>query len=1055
MGTSPEEERHGEIEPRAQGRPPGGPELSATEAGRRLAELLHDVLGPTSDSLSPVRKIPTFTELDRLLRLARRETGRRLSRAQRQELDLAHLRALDAAGSHLPELFLTEQACQAYQAECERAWSAERQVKKELVRTQKLLHKADMLRATAVAQLARSQRERDDASARLAHARKQLIEVETELAEQKALLRGRIGTLHSAVNRVGRQRRHAEQSADTARLQLAGVQRKLLEEMAGREAVEEELALVAAALRQVRAERDAARAANEQRDSESAVLADADAAVRRAERRLSRALLPETSSDDGDVFGPGDDETDAVDDAVAGPENAGPEDAGAAAREHRLLETALFGTETAVADLLAELADEGDTDAVHQVLSAAAGRPGDQVAALIQALGDAGYRPPHLEQLFRHASEQPPTAVVELLRELERADATAEIGMLLDTAVLADARGLLSHLLSSEELRPYATRLLDAAVHPRSMSDVADLLVVLEREDRQPEADGLVRDAVTRRSPRYVLSLLRRFSGLRNEQRYVTVAMEAAARRRPTAVEFLARALTNAGPSDVAARLLGRAAQASVDTVAETAARLAAGPPAHRELEWLLTEFRSARPDQLEQLASHLGARSPAALGTLLAHLGRHAPADLLVLWAALAESRLPMATASPDGPPEDAVDVLFEYVARRPAGDVVEVVDRLFPHHPRLSHRLVGRAVRRPAERAAEILTGLADAGLDDDTLCPAAGDGAGSLTRFLDVAGAVHERRHRRLAASLAHHAGGRVSFTAADLASVLRSRRPGWLVQPLLTGAGTRFPALVAELAMELYRQGLGPYVQLMLSTVPARADTVVPLAHDFWSDELRQDACWLLSRWVATESVEQLANALCDSAQGVRDELMLQIVLQRPGQPYAAVVTALTARNHGHLGVALVACAAQATVASAVACAAALEAAGRAGQSRWVRARAGAPRSGNGCPPAGSPRELVQAVAHFHTTGMPGAAAEVLFATLEGGAAMPWYDVLRDLPDAAMEETLRLLVAHASRQVLAADGAQLVGVLTLLEHRPELRARFLQPPPEDAVGYLETL
>ncbi|MET8102268.1 biotin/lipoyl-containing protein [Streptomyces sp. NPDC005236] len=938
----------------------------------------------TVSRVSRASRVPSFTELARLIALAEEKTGNALSPAQQQDLQVTHLRALEASGSHLPELFMAESACQAYQVECERAQSAEVQAKDELLQAHRLIRQARRGEAAAVSALTRMQQDRDRGASRLGETRRILHKVQEDLARQKSVLRREILNLRRAFGTASAHRQQAEVNAAAAQRDLAQAQERVLREVADREAVAEQLAVVTATLQQVRGERDDLKGAAEKRDTEASILADADAAVRRAERELSHEQLVVGADVSGD----------------AGPESA---DGGEAEQSDHLLRVALFAPEAELADLITELAQDGDDQAVAFVLSTAATRSGSEVASLIQMLGEAGYWP-HKDQLFRHASQQPAEAVVELLRVLERADAPTEMGLLFDAAAHADVAGLLRYLIEVD-LRVYAARLLDAVVRRRSAADLADLLRMLDKEGRQQEADGLVKDAATHRTARDILRLLHHFSGLKNADRYIRVAIEAAAQRTPKAVATLAHALVNAGQASVAAQLLGYAAAAPVEAVAETAALLGSDAPDGVELGWLLSPFLEQRTEQLWPLLRYVALRSKAVLSLLLKEIGTSAPPDLLLRTAAqLADFLSPVGLEQA----EQAVEVLLAHAARRPPEQVLHLVHRMAAQRPGMADALIRQVTQIPVESAVVIVSELLKESWEADTaLLTVVATGPPQLERLLPLARRLHQVGYHTDAIGLLRRAGALASFPAAEVAAVLHLPLPGWMMQALLEGAAERYDDLVADLAVELYRQGLHPYAQMMLSATPPATKQVIPLAQSLWDRNLPQDATWLLGRFTEEASAEELALAFSLAPTPLIHELLLQSV-HGPAVRVAWLVDALSRRRLAHLALAVLAEASQGSAPWRHACAAVLDEIGRRRQAQWLVRQSNVPHTAP--PPAETAQEAASAFKNLCNAGQVALAEEALLLNLAGWKGIHPHHVLHHLPDEDKERVREMLLTR---------------------------------------------
>ncbi|WP_432177206.1 hypothetical protein, partial [Streptomyces sp. Tue6028] len=1005
MGTSPDEEQRGEIELRNVGRAPTELDTSVPQESRRLAELLRVLMfGPlrehgfgyreisgalgngyspaTVSAVSRASRLPSFVELTRLIALAEEKTGRKLSPARQQELQIAHLKALEADGSHLPELFMAENACQAYQVECARAQSAEGHAKDELLQAHRLIGRANRAEARAVSVLARSQQNRDRQASRLAETQKILQRVQDDLATQKAVLGHEILRLRSACARARTRRQQAEKNAATAQRKLAHARERLLQEVADREAVAEELAVVAATLQQVRKERDVLKEAEELRGREASVLADADAAVRKAERDLSQEQV---------LIG--------AEGSVGGPE---PVQEDEEVQSDRLLQAALFAPEAELADLLAELAEDGDDDAAAFVLSTAAARPGSEVAALIQILGEAGYWP-HRNQLFQHAAQQPAEAVAELLRVLERADAPTEMGLLFDSAALADVASLLHHLFEVEQ-RVYAARLLDAAVRRRSAADVAGLLLMLDQEGRQQEADGLIKDAATYRTPRDILRLIDHAAAMDIAERYIRVAIETAAQRTPKAVVTLSHALVSAGKGSLAAGLLGHTAGGPLEAVAETAALIASDHPHGEEVGWLLVPFVQQRPEQLWQMVSHVATRSPAVTAALLKEIGTSTSPDLLVELVLRTADFLPLVMAGQD---EEAVDIVLGHAALRPTDQVLSLVHLLSEHRRDLADALVRQVARIPTESAVGVIAGL----LGDDSEAPAVlalvATGSLCLRDLLTLARGLYETGHRGRATSLLRRAGTRSSFSASEVALVFHPPLPGWMALALLEGAATRHDDLVTDLVVEFYRHGLHPYVQMLLCATSTEAGTVVPLAVSLWDHDLFQDAFWLVGRFAETASADELALAFSLASDPLISELILQVV-QGPGGRGGRLVEALSRRQLVHAALAVLSEGRREPGSWAHACSAVLERFGRSRQAQWLAMQRD--DLADGYPPAETAQEAAWAFSHFRSAGQETLAEEILLATVKGAGDLRPHHILQWLPEDDTESVREIFLAR---------------------------------------------
>ncbi|WP_432198240.1 hypothetical protein [Streptomyces sp. bgisy027] len=1057
--TPPTGGRRGEIEVRPVGRPPV--ELDdVPESRRELAELMRDrafeplkkrgftqrkisvALGEgfstaSISRISSAKKLPTFAEVEALFRLAEEEAGQVLDAADRQQLELAHLRALEAEDSDLFRLFMAERACEAYQAECARRRAAEHSLKSELVQTHRLLHRADRTTVAARAQLARVEREKSRDAARLAQMRGLLAETETKLAVHVAALSEQAMRLRADVAAAQAERKAAERSVAAAQRRLADVEQRLLEEVASKEALAEELRVVRASRHHVLRERDELMQASEERRSEDSVLFAAEAAVRRAVAQLSEEEL-------------------LVGAEKVGPAGSDPQPDPEDERQQELLEKALFGAETAVADLVADLADEDDKEAVAFVLTTAAGRPGGQVAALIQALGDAGYWLQR-EQLLLHAGQKPPQVVADLLQALERDDAITEMGLLFDAAAMADVPGLLNHLLQRDQ-HVQAVRLLDAAVRRRSMGDVAGLLALLAENGRLQEAESLLRDAVAHRSPRDVLVLLQSVAALPDGDRFTALSLEAAAERKPSAVVALCRALLmaadDAQAETMAAGILTRAAQAPIEAVVETASLLAGKSETSGLLTYLLAAFLEQRREDAWQLISHAMVQFSGSLDFLLAAIGGSAPADLLASVTIQAAAWMPLASETGEN---DAVTALLLSAGRRSSEDIATLLGALSGVDADLAHQLLGHTMRHSADKATDVIATLLRDGHEERTLLSYVSTGAPSLAAVLHVARALHGRRFHYAASHLLHHAGSRSRFNATEMTAALNHRLPGWAAQCLLAGAGTRSANLITELAVELYRQGRSPFVQLMLATLPTEPARTIDLASHLLGGDLRHDALWLLTQLAATASAAELSTALHLASPPVQDELIAQIVQHTSAAQYALLVTDLCAEGPGHLSLALVHAAADIPAASTLGLARALAGQGHEHQASWLLSKAERNTGTSSWPPAEVPQELAQALNHYAAQGPDARADDILLSTMYSNHGMPWEEVLPLTTGAVLKRTLLTVVEHLPRHLIVqASRPQVTAILRVLPAVPfAVRARLLQPPPDHQVAHLTNI
>ncbi|MER6560198.1 hypothetical protein ABT300_21185 [Streptomyces sp. NPDC001027] len=644
----------------------------------------------TVSRVSRATKVPTFAELDQLMKFAAEVTGTEFGLDEQMAVRAAHLAALKATGSSLYELFMAEQACQAYRLECERVGRIQQELRAELVLAHRLLHRARHREAAQRASAARERQEGERRAVRLERTRAALEEARTSAVLEVAARRAEIMSVRQALAQAQALNRQAELRLAGARRELAEAQEQLQAEVAGGQAVAQELSVVTATLQQVRAERDALR----EEEARRAVLDEAGAAVHRAHREMS--------------------EEEALVGAVPGQGGGQPEDAGVS---DDVLQAALFGSEEELADLLADLGDRGDSQALALILDTAASRPAVEICTLLQALGEAGYWR-YKEQLLRYAAEQPAASVVELLRALERSEALTDIGLVFDAAAVGDVSTLVRYLLQ-QDLRVYAARLLDAAVRRRPVKDVVALLTVLEADGRRHEADGLVRDAATHRSPRDVLTLLGQLEELPEAIHYLDVTLGAAAFRKPQAIAALHRQLADAGKSALAALLLDHASRwQEVAGVAETVALLVADAADGAGLRQVLEPFVHHRGELLWQLLTHLVTWSHAAVAEVLRLLGQTLPPDGLAPLARRTAEFLPALALEEGAPPHDGADILLGQAATREGAHIADLVQLLGDTSPHAAEALIKHALKRPPADAARTVTVLLSAGTDAQAL-------------------------------------------------------------------------------------------------------------------------------------------------------------------------------------------------------------------------------------------------------------------------------------------------------------------------------------------------
>ncbi|MFH9712848.1 hypothetical protein ACH4MW_36780 [Streptomyces luteogriseus] len=1046
-----------EIEVRRAGRPPEL-DASARPESQNLALLLRRcVFGPLRDHgygfreirgalgdgystatvsrISRAVRVPTFVELSRLMELTEGITKTSFGLEQRMAVQTAHLAALKATKSSLYELFMAEQACQAYQLECERLGGIEREQRDELVLAHRLLYRARCREAVERASAARLRQERDRMAARLEAARSAVEEEQTSAVLEVAARRAEIAPLRQALARAEALSRQAGLQLAGARRELAQAQERLQAEIADGQAVAEELRVVTATLQQVRAERDALR----EEESRRAVLDEADAAVRRAQREMSQEEA-----------------------LVGGATEQGSADSEDAVLSEELLQAALFGSEEELADLLADLGDRGDGQAMAFVLDAAASRPAAEIGALLQALGEAGYWQ-YKEQLLRCVAELPAASVVELLGALEDSEALTDIGLVFDAAALGDVRALVRYLLH-HDLRVYGARLLDAAVRRRPVRDVVAFLAALEEDGRRHEADGVVRDAATHRSPRDVLALLSQIGELPEASRYVGVALAAASVRKPQAIAALYQQLLLAEREDFAGTLLDHTSLQAVSVVADTIALLAAGSADDRGLCHVVASFVHHRGELTWQLLVHLVPRSHTAVAHTLRVLGTVLPVEHLAPLAQRTADSLPSLVLEPGQQEQDSAEILLGGAATRDPAQIAGLAQALDNLSRRAWTLLLTHALNAPPPDAARTVATLMAAGMSEDQLIQLAITAVPHLDSVLALASALEATSHRRLRHQLVRAAGACPSFSALSVADALRPRRPGWLAQALLEGVALRHKDLLAEQALQLHRNGQSPYVQLLLVAVAAQPDAATRVAAALWDRGLGEDALWLWTRHAETSSVDQLAAALCSCPAGSVAEFIRCCVQVISGSRAALLIDVLARRRSAaHLALAVLAEGARAMPAWILACADALDVAQRVRQAGWLRQHAQSPDDAPMWPPPETAAEAVSATSRLYGMGQSALADEMLAhlvdssSTMRTGPQISMLDLLgllNQLPQPARQPLLEGIV-DLPHLVDTATPEYIAGLLQFLTQSPALRARLFALPTHDQSGHVLAL
>ncbi|MEU5282097.1 hypothetical protein AB0G87_37440 [Streptomyces asoensis] len=1046
-----------ELEVRGVGRPPqldGSAPSQSQELAVLLRRLMFDPLKghgygfreiggalgagystATVSRISRATKVPTFVELDQLMKFTAEVTGTQFGLEEQMTVRAAHLAALKATRSSLYELFMAEQACQAYRLECERAGHIQQELRAELVLAHRLLHRARQREAAERASAAREQQEGERTAVRLEQTRAALEEAQTSAVLEVAARRAEIMSVRQALAQAQALNRQAELRLAGARRELAEAQEQLQVEVAGGQAVAQELAVVTATLQQVRAERDALR----EEEARRAVLDEAGAAVHRAQREMSGEEV---------LVG-----------AVPGQGGGQPEDAGVS---DDVLRAALFGSEEELADLLADLGDRGDSQMLALILDTAASRPAVEICALLQALGEAGYWQ-YKEQLLRAAAEQPAASVVELLRALERSEALTDIGLVFDAAAVGDVGTLVRYLLQ-QDLRVYAARLLDAAVRRRPVKDVVALLTVLEADGRRNEADGVVRDAATHRSPRDVLTLLGQLEELPEAIHYVDVTLGAAAFRKPQAIAALHRHLADAGKSDLAAMLLDHASRwQEVAGVAETVALLVADAAEGAGLRQVVEPFVHHRGELLWQLLTHLVPWSHGAVAEVLRLLGQTLPADGLVPLALRTAEFLPALALDEGAPPRDGADILLGQAATRDSTHIADLVRLLGETSPDTAEALIKHALKQPPADAARTVSVLLSTGTDAQALTRLAIAAVPSLTALLALADALEPTAHRRLRHRLVKSAGACPAFSAASVADALRLRHPGWMAQALLEGVAQRHEDLVAEQMLELHQHGPHPYAQLLLLVTVALPGALARTAAALWEHGLSEDALWLWTRHAETSPADELASTIGQSPAGCIPELIRCCVHTiTPGQA-AELISALVNRANEHLALNVLSEAATAAPDWILACAAALESKGRTWQAAWLRQRAHSPADAPAWPPPENAAEAASATSHLYNMGHSAQADEMLTQLLDLSMAkstatsVPAYDLLQLLNDVPARAQQRLLkgIVDLPDLVGTATPAYISHLLQFLTESPALRARLFALPAHDQSGHVQAL
>ncbi|MEU1090649.1 hypothetical protein ABZ401_28185 [Streptomyces sp. NPDC005892] len=892
---------------------------------REIAEELGaGMKAPTLSRMGRAGMVPTPQQLKKLLLLVEVKVDSPLPAEVHQRVHATHAAALRTKNPQLYELMMAEEQARFWQLQWEefeaRGALTERELAQSRTTQTKLATRLrqsqaeiEKVKSDARDRVQVSEAEHAAAMEAARHRLSELVAVKDELEESADLLRARIERLETALREVQTERAEAREALVLANERANEAELAAVVDQREREKLGEEISVLKELLEQVRTERDDLQREHASRAADADVVAAAEAAVRRAEQRLSQKEPTHAGAG-------------SVDESIARVD-AQP------SRSEVHLEAVRVGGAGSPDEIVATVQDllaEGDLDAVEPLLSVVAGRGGEAVLTVMGALGEAGlYR--QREQLLRACARLPAGDVVAVVRALQAGDAVSEVGWLLDESAQAPAEDL-TRLVSSlleRGLKAVAARLLDAAVPRRPPSEVAELIHVLERNNCAAEAERLAQGSVTRRPARDIVALLPRLPDASLEAAVVALA----ARPYRALVAVLAL-LSTSGEAALTATVTDRVATKPIADVADVLAALRA-PGGAGDWSWLLDSFLQQRPGDAVELAEVLVGRERETLRQeLIARVGARGTAEQIIRMARYTRA-LALDEAS-----------LLEAVVQRPPEEVWSLLVTFAGGMPDLAADALTRCIHdRPVRAAAEVVDRLLESGLASlhEPLTELVATACRNLEHAVEMARTLRAGPWGEEASTILGIA-GRTVLSPADFASVVGGGLAVQDLVPLLRGACEREAVECADLIRALDQSGATGYAQLMVEYLPQTPLAFVELSDALTGAGLDDYVLALHQRAVRTSSPGTLVEIFghCSSAKAAR---LSEVTAGYDASFVAGLVAELGAQGLGHDVLQVLRVAGSGSAARTLELADLLAAAGRPRQSSWLTHQARLLRSGS--------------------------------------------------------------------------------------------------------------
>ncbi|WRZ96445.1 tetratricopeptide repeat protein (plasmid) [Streptomyces sp. NBC_01007] len=910
---------------------------------RKISDELGD--GFSNSQLSRMAcgaKIPTPEQLAKLLLLLEVEVGQRLPASARALVVEANLSALQAMQSPVLAMVTAQEEARQWQRHAEEAQAREAVAERDLGQARRTLDKLRLELRKAKArevQLSRAAHERltemsalhenrADAAARELAVQRLVI---AELEQSSETLAAKVEQLEGHVRRHQAELAEALRALEAETVRAAEAEHAAVEDRNRREQMGEEVSVLTDLLQQVQAELAELQREHAERLAHADVLAEAEAVVRRAQR----AAQPQPTSHAGGGQG--------IDSRAESTGTPLPTDAEQVRRVGRRAPA------SEVAARLQVLLDEGDTDAVDVLLRAVAERSAQDIVAALDALAEVGcYR--QREQLTRVCAAQSPSKVVALLLALRASDAASEAGWLIDEAARTPTGAVqeMVTLLLKHKERAFARRLLDEAAPRGSVTEIAELITLLE-DVWSGEASRLVRDTVSRRRVNDAVALVPRLSSAS-----VEIALAAIAARSLAVVSNALGLFTAADERTLSARLAEHTARRSTDDVAALAGLL---DEQNREAEqdWLLNSYLQQRPAEVTDLLPALAKQrqgqgaSAAAVMHKVGERGSVADVQKIVAYA-----------LQHDLSPEP----ILRGVACRHPEDVWSLLAVLSHGNLQVADSLVEQVMTNlPAAAVVDVVERCLESGLGTVDVAGAAARSAPDLEVALSLASTLRERGWTEDAAHLVRIAGQSDGYLPSAIADALKTELASWVLSPLLTGVSQRGPWECQAVIDTLRAQGMDGYVRLMLEHGPTPAH-IPDLVGCLLESGMSEYAYSLHARLVRTASATDVASVLGTASRPTAAEI-IALASTEPASYLAELVSCLAQRGCGYQILALLACVGRGSATRARDLAVLLSEAGRERQGAWLHRQAEQmrPRVGE-LPPAELFSEAIDAASQFY-------------------------------------------------------------------------------------------